>query len=109
MHISADGTTILASDKFGDISAYPMEAPTPKEGAAGSSGAMTEPLKVGRGIVEEKPRVGTLILGHTSVITAFTLTPRNDFIVTGDRDEHIRVSWYPMGYNIEGYCLGHKK
>ncbi|KAG8887471.1 tRNA (guanine-N(7)-)-methyltransferase non-catalytic subunit trm82 [Tulasnella sp. 332] len=108
VHISADGMTILVSDKFGDISAYPMEAPAFQE-AAGPSTATAETPKVGRGSVEEKPRIGTLILGHTSVITAFTLTPCNDFIITGDRDEHIRVSWYPMGYNIEKYCLGHKK
>ncbi|KAG9012180.1 tRNA (guanine-N(7)-)-methyltransferase non-catalytic subunit trm82 [Tulasnella sp. JGI-2019a] len=108
IHISADGTTILASDKFGDISAYPMEAPAPPEGTV-TLAAAPEPPKVGRGSVEEKPRLGTLILGHTSVITAFTLTPSNEYIITGDRDEHIRVSWYPLGYNIERYCLGHKK
>jgi len=26
--------------------------------------------------------------------------------VTADRDEHIRVSWFPQGYNIESFCLG---
>ncbi|KAG2355138.1 hypothetical protein BDR07DRAFT_1427131, partial [Suillus spraguei] len=24
-------------------------------------------------------------------------------------DEHIRISWYPQGYTIESYCLGHQK
>ncbi|CAG5116871.1 unnamed protein product [Candidula unifasciata] len=28
-------------------------------------------------------------------------------IVTSDRDEKIRISGYPDGYNIQAYCLGH--
>jgi len=26
--------------------------------------------------------------------------------VTPDRDEHVRVSWYPEGYVVERFCLG---
>ncbi|KAJ3863805.1 WD40 repeat-like protein [Lentinula novae-zelandiae] len=50
---------------------------------------------------------GTLVLGHTSLLTCFLLTPDNKYIVTADRDEHIRVSWYPQGFCIESFCLGH--
>ncbi|KAF5377782.1 hypothetical protein D9757_008078 [Collybiopsis confluens] len=50
---------------------------------------------------------GTLILGHTSLLTSFLLTPDSKYIITADRDEHIRVSWYPQGYCIESFCLGH--
>jgi tRNA (guanine-N(7)-)-methyltransferase subunit TRM82 len=50
-----------------------------------------------------------LILGHASPLTTFLLTSDEKYIVTADRDEHIRVSWYPNGYNIEMYCLGHLK
>ncbi|KAJ3798914.1 WD40 repeat-like protein, partial [Lentinula aff. detonsa] len=50
---------------------------------------------------------GTLVLGHTSLLTCFLLTPDNKYIVTADRDEHIRISWYPQGFCIESFCLGH--
>lgn len=50
---------------------------------------------------------GTLVLGHTSLLTSFLLTPDGKYIITADRDEHIRVSWYPQGFCIESFCLGH--
>ena len=52
---------------------------------------------------------GELVLGHTSLLTSFLLTPDERYIITADRDEHIRVSWYPEGYSIERFCLGHTK
>jgi tRNA (guanine-N(7)-)-methyltransferase subunit TRM82 len=57
----------------------------------------------------DNPSGGKLILGHTSFLTAFLLSFDEKFIITADRDEHIRVSWYPQGYTIEIYCLGHEK
>ena len=57
----------------------------------------------------ENPSNGTLVLGHASLLTTFLLTPDEQYIVTADRDEHIRVSWFPRGYNVERYCLGHEK
>ena len=48
-------------------------------------------------------------MGHTSLLTAFLLTPDETHIITVDRDEHIRASWFPQGYMIESFCLGHKK
>jgi tRNA (guanine-N(7)-)-methyltransferase subunit TRM82 len=62
------------------------------------------------GIVShENPSRGTLVLGHASLVITFLLSLDEKFIITADRDEHIRVSWYPQGYNIEIYCLGHEK
>jgi tRNA (guanine-N(7)-)-methyltransferase subunit TRM82 len=57
----------------------------------------------------ENPSGGTLILGHTSLLTAFVLSPDEKHIITADRDEHIRASWFPQGHTIESFCLGHKK
>ncbi|KAF9269132.1 hypothetical protein L218DRAFT_1040605 [Marasmius fiardii PR-910] len=52
------------------------------------------------------PSNGTLVLGHTSLLTSFLFSHDEKFIITADRDEHIRVSWYPQGYSIESFCLG---
>ncbi|KAJ8085340.1 tRNA (guanine-N(7)-)-methyltransferase non-catalytic subunit trm82 [Marasmius tenuissimus] len=49
---------------------------------------------------------GTLVLGHTSLLTSFLFSQDDKYIITTDRDEHIRVSWYPQGYIIESFCLG---
>ena len=60
----------------------------------------------------------TLLLGHVSLLTdvvSVTITDENPtdprqrtYILTADRDEHIRVSrGIPQAYVIEGYCLGH--
>ncbi|KAG9316239.1 hypothetical protein JVU11DRAFT_2266 [Chiua virens] len=57
----------------------------------------------------ENPSGGELILGHASLLTSCLLTPDEKFLITADRDEHIRISWYPQGYVIESYCLGHTK
>ena len=116
MQFTADGLTILVSDKFGDIFrqvcsthlylpllilneySYPF---------------IYVPLSVKQQrdalSSHENPSGGELILGHASPLNAFFLTNDEKYIVTADRDEHIRVSWYPKGYNIEMYCLGHLK
>ncbi|XP_008544485.1 tRNA (guanine-N(7)-)-methyltransferase non-catalytic subunit wdr4 [Microplitis demolitor] len=52
---------------------------------------------------------GQLILGHLSMLLDVLVTSNNDFIITADRDEKIRVSKFPNAYNIHSYCLGHTK
>lgn len=56
-----------------------------------------------------------LLLGHVSLLTdvaCVTLaSPSHEsrnYILTSDRDEHIRISrGIPQAYVVEGYCLGH--
>ncbi|XP_050295329.1 tRNA (guanine-N(7)-)-methyltransferase non-catalytic subunit wuho isoform X2 [Anthonomus grandis grandis] len=48
-----------------------------------------------------------LLLGHLSVISDMLITDCGRYVITCDRDEKVRVSCFPNGYNIISYCLGH--
>ncbi|KAI1649834.1 uncharacterized protein F4817DRAFT_357229 [Daldinia loculata] len=53
------------------------------------------------------------ILGHVSMLTALALAlataDGKPYIITADRDEHIRVSrGIPQAHIVENYCLGHE-
>ncbi|CAJ0824427.1 14818_t:CDS:2 [Entrophospora sp. SA101] len=80
---NSQGSQIITADKFGDVYRYPINASNDNQNAV------------------------DLLLGHVSMVTDMILTPNNKFIITADRDEHIRVSRFPKGHNIESYCLGH--
>ncbi|PFH51854.1 hypothetical protein AMATHDRAFT_2753 [Amanita thiersii Skay4041] len=98
IEFTKDTQTVLVSDKFGDVFSYPIHyspsAEKQRHDAVSS---------------HENPSGGNLILGHVSILTTFLLSRDECYIITADRDEHIRVSWYPQGYVIEMYCLGHEK
>ena len=51
------------------------------------------------------------ILGHVSMLNTLALIPANgkQYIATGDRDEHVRISRFPLGHIIEGFLWGSKK
>ena len=53
----------------------------------------------------------SLLMGHLSSITDMYLASENDqeFIITSDRDEKIRVTKYPQAFEIEAFCLGHEE
>ncbi|KZP01540.1 hypothetical protein CALVIDRAFT_9711 [Calocera viscosa TUFC12733] len=89
----ADSATLIVADKFGDVFRYPLHPPAPAEAST-----------------SEKPtQEGELLLGHVSIITALQLSPDGKHIITGDRDEHIRVSRYPASYVIERFLFGHRR
>jgi tRNA (guanine-N(7)-)-methyltransferase subunit TRM82 len=52
-----------------------------------------------------------LLLGHVSIVTdiAFAEVNGRGYILTADRDEHVRVSrGPPQAHVIEGFCYGHE-
>lgn len=53
-----------------------------------------------------------LLLGHVSMLTdlAFASADGHNYIITADRDEHIRISrGIPQAHIIEGFCFGHEE
>lgn len=51
-----------------------------------------------------------LLLGHVSMLTdiAYAKADSRNYIITADRDEHIRISrGPPQAHIIEGFCFGH--
>ncbi|KAJ2400279.1 hypothetical protein GGI23_002136 [Coemansia sp. RSA 2559] len=54
-----------------------------------------------------------ILLGHVSIIcdVKFSFSGRSpasqQYVLTCDRDEKIRISKYPNAYNIQAFCLGH--
>lgn len=85
--IAEDGTTVIIADKFGDVYSIDINS-SPEEKFT------------------QEP-----ILGHVSMLTdVHMIKDSNDrqFIVTSDRDEHIRISHYPQCYIVDKWLFGHK-
>ncbi|NXC38778.1 WDR4 methyltransferase, partial [Penelope pileata] len=80
--ITAAEDKILIADKSGDVYSY----------------SITEPQAEGK-----------LELGHLSMLLDVALSPDDQYILTADRDEKIRVSLTKAPYYIVSYCLGHEE
>ncbi|KAI0537616.1 hypothetical protein GGR58DRAFT_471232 [Xylaria digitata] len=136
--LTADGQTILSADKFGDVYALPLipqpetspvSAPAPASSQAlrGANVFTVHSQRNRRALEDQKrqreanakrdvPKEGPkfaheVLLGHVSMLTCVLTvsdSQNRPYIVTADRDEHIRVSrGIPQSHVIETYCLGH--
>ncbi|KAB8299276.1 hypothetical protein EYC80_001357 [Monilinia laxa] len=132
-----DCSTIISADKFGDVYSLPLipspsvpsaiEAPSTEKQVPKmfqpSASALTvhsarnlkalEAQKKQSNKVSEKTGPDfehKLLLGHVSMLTDILVAAVSgrQYILTADRDEHIRVSrGIPQAHVIEGFCLGH--
>lgn len=136
VRVTADGKSILSGDKFGDVYLLPV-TPDPsyafrkkkREYEGPSASALTvhsqrnlNALKMQEIQKKLNPQVSKeapdfehhLLIGHVSMLTNLLYTEydiegkKRPFILTTDRDEHIRVSrGPPQTHVIQSYCLGH--
>lgn len=99
---SFDDSQLLVGDKFGDVYNVPLT----------SSQAVVKPSD---GTTEDQASIEP-ILGHVSMLTDIALVQNTnkdgksrEFVLSADRDEHIRVSRYPESYVIERWLFGHEQ
>lgn len=86
---SLDDTDLIVSDKFGDVFSVPL---------------------ADKKVADEKTLAP--MLGHVSMLTCIDMSrdeKGRQCVVTSDRDEHIRVSYYPKSYVIKKWLFGHEE
>ncbi|QLL31934.1 hypothetical protein HG536_0C01010 [Torulaspora globosa] len=87
--IGDDGDTIAIADKFGDVHQMSIS------GQVLASGEESQP-----------------ILGHVSMLTDIIMakdSAGHRFVITSDRDEHIKISHYPQCFIVDKWLFGHKQ
>lgn len=137
--LTPDEKNLLVGDKFGDVYLLPLHpskdwTPSKPEGKQESSftPSATELTVHTKGNLEalrqqreqkvsqakkEGPNFELkMLLGHVSLLTDVAIAEvqeglkRKQYILTADRDEHIRVSrGITQAHVIEGYCMGHRE
>ncbi|KAG0664187.1 tRNA (guanine-N(7)-)-methyltransferase non-catalytic subunit trm82 [Maudiozyma exigua] len=88
--ISDDEKTIIMADKFGDVYSIPTDG---------------EPLQ---NINDELDP----ILGHVSMLTDVLFKKDSNgkgYILSADRDEHIKVSHFPQSFIVDKWLFGHSQ
>jgi len=139
IRLSPNGHTIYSADKFGDVYTLPL-FPTPEtESTSNTLNTTPEPSKpwqpaaneftihskrnrdaleqqrkhkTAPNATENKTFAGKLVLGHVSMLTdmIFGQLDGKEYIITADRDEHIRVTrGGDQTHVIESFCLGHEE
>jgi tRNA (guanine-N(7)-)-methyltransferase subunit TRM82 len=126
--------TIIVGDKFGDVYSLPLHPSAeyvPQRPSIAFKPSATELTVHTKGNLEalkqqqEQKKINPrkqgpdfehkLLLGHVSLLTDVAIAKlqvhgkRREFILTADRDEHVRISRFPQAHIIEGYCLGHRE
>lgn len=86
--LTSDQKTLIIADKFGDV--YPMSI---QEDAVAKIDDAVQP-----------------ILGHVSMLTDVVMTKDTSgkrYIITSDRDEHIKISHFPQCFIVNKWLFGH--
>lgn len=83
---STDDSELIVADKFGDVYSIPIDSSEP---------------------VDEKTMVP--ILGHVSMLSDVLVAEHEgkQFVLTGDRDEHIKITHFPTSYVVKHWLFGH--
>lgn len=87
---SYDDSSVIIADKFGDVYAIPLNEPT----------------------IIENDKDLIPILGHVSMLTCVQSAIDENgkqVVLTADRDEHIRVSYYPKSFVVKKWLFGHRE
>lgn len=81
-----DDSTLIVADKFGDVYSIAIDGANPED---------------------EKNLVP--ILGHVSMLSDVLVAEhdKKQFVLTGDRDEHIKITNFPKSYVVKHWLFGH--
>lgn len=101
--LNKDDDTLLVSDKCGDVFTYSLFDDSKNKLTAAGAGSNKATKQ------DERESDENLSFGHYSSILDLKFTQCQNYLFSADRDEKIRVSKFPNSFDIEIFCLGHKK
>ena len=91
---------VITADLTGDVFAYPVLLPSKST----SSSYTLNPTEIDTNAKIQK----RLLLGHTaSMLTSVKISSDQNYLLTSDRDEKIRISKFPQTHILSNYLLGH--